>query len=67
MEQRLTEMEMLIMHHERTIEQLHEVVAQQQGRIDRLSAELRFIKEQLKGMVFSQNRTPDEEEPPPHY
>ncbi len=67
MEQRLTDMEMLIMHQGHVIDQLNEVVTLHQNSIDRLTMELRLIKEHLRGLVTSQNRTPDEEEPPPHY
>jgi SlyX protein len=67
MEQRLTDMEMLIMHQGRVIDQLNEVVTNHQATIDRLTAELKLIKEHLRGLVTSQNKYSDEEEPPPHY
>lgn len=66
MEQRLTEMEMLIMHQGRVIDQLNEVVTGHQSVIDQLSRELRSIKEALRGLS-SDNASPSEEEPPPHY
>ena len=67
MEQRLTDMEMLIMHQGHVIEQLNEVVTAQQNSIDRLIKELKVIKEHLRGMTSSDNRLSSEEEPPPHY
>jgi len=67
MEQRLTDMEMLIMHQGHIIDQLNEVVTAQQHSIDRLIGELKTIKEYLRGMNASDNRLPSEEEPPPHY
>jgi SlyX protein len=67
MEQRLTDMEMLIMHQGHVIEQLNEVVTLQQNSIDRLMAELKLIKEHLRGLNASDNRLESEEEPPPHY
>ena len=67
MEQRLTDMEMLIMHQGRVIEQLNEVVTGHQSIIERLSKELKVIKEHLNGMNTSDNRSASEEEPPPHY
>lgn len=67
MEQRLTDMEMIIMHQGRVIEQLNEVVTGHQNSIDRLDKELRLVKEHLSGIGASQNRLPSEEEPPPHY
>ena len=66
MEQRLIEMEMLIMHQGRVIDQLNGVVTEQQNTIDRLVGEVRAIKEHLRG-ILSPNRLPSEEEPPPHY
>jgi len=67
MEQRLTDMEMLIMHQGRVIDQLNEVVIGHQNTIDQLAKELRTIKEHLHGLISSDNRSPAEEEPPPHY
>ncbi|MBJ6723501.1 SlyX family protein [Geomesophilobacter sediminis] len=67
MEQRLTDMEMLIMHQGHVIDQLNEVVTQQQRHIDHLMRELKHIKDHLRGLNFSQNKAPSEEEPPPHY
>jgi len=67
MEQRLTDMEMLIMHQGHVIEQLNEVVTIHQGSIDQLTKELKLIKEHLQGLISSDNRLPSEEEPPPHY
>ncbi|HBA88008.1 MAG TPA: SlyX protein [Geobacter sp.] len=66
MEQRLTDMEMLIMHQGHVIEQLNEVVTGHQTIIDHLTRELKVIKEHLQG-ISSDNRSPSEEEPPPHY
>ena len=66
MEQRLTDMEMLIMHQGHIIEQLNEVVTGQQACIDQLVKELKLIKEHLRGLS-SDNGSPSEEEPPPHY
>jgi len=67
MEQRLTDMEMLIMHQAHVIEQLNEVVTGHQSSIDRMEKELKMIKDHLQGLISSNNRLPSEEEPPPHY
>lgn len=67
MEQRLTDMEMLIMHQGHVIDQLNDVVTQQQKVIDHLLKELKHVKDHLRGISFSQNKLPSEEEPPPHY
>jgi len=67
MEQRLTDMEMLIMHQGHVIEQLNEVVTAQQNSIDRLIMDVKSIKEHLQGLQASNLRPLSEEEPPPHY
>lgn len=67
MEQRLTDMEMLIMHQGHVIDQLNEVVTGHQNKIDHLTKELKLIKEHLLGILASNNKLPSEEEPPPHY
>lgn len=67
MEQRLTDMEMMIMHQGHVIEQLNEVVTCHQTSIDQLTRELKIIKDHLRGLASSDNRLPSEEEPPPHY
>ena len=67
MDQRLTDMEMLIMHQGHVIDQLNEVVTGHQSRIDHLTKELKIIKEHLLGIMASNNKLPSEEEPPPHY
>ena len=67
MEQRLTDMEMLIMHQGHVIDQLNEVVTGHQSKIDHLTKELKLIKEHLLGVLASNNKLPSEEEPPPHY
>ncbi|WP_246399618.1 SlyX family protein [Geomonas silvestris] len=67
MEQRLTDMEMLIMHQGHVIEQLNEVVTAQQNSIDRLMLDVKIIKDHLRGMQASELRPLSEEEPPPHY
>jgi len=66
MEQRLTDMEMLIMHQGHVIEQLNEVVTGQQTTLDQLRKELKMLKEHIRGLS-SDNRSSSEEEPPPHY
>jgi SlyX protein len=67
MEKRLTDMEILLMHQENFIQELHEVVKEQHKMIDALRAEVRQIKEHLQAHDPSVNRLPSEEEPPPHY
>ncbi len=66
-EQRITDMEIHLMHQEDTIQQLNEVVYQQQQQLDRLAAEVELLKQQLQVMAPSAVREPADEEPPPHY
>lgn len=67
MRERLTDIEIQLMHHENTIQQLNEVVTRQQFAIDELQADMRMLLRQLRSIHPSDIRTPEEEEPPPHY
>ena len=67
MEERITELELRFMHQEKTINDLNETVCRQELAIARLERELGRIREQFLILSPSINRTPDEEEPPPHY
>lgn len=67
MEQRLTDIESHFMHLERAVQELNDVVYRQQQTIDRLEKELREMREQFLVVAPSLVKTPEEEEPPPHY
>jgi uncharacterized coiled-coil protein SlyX len=67
MEERLTELELRFMHQEIIINDLNETVCRQEVAIARLERELGRMREQFSSLSPSINRTPDEEEPPPHY
>jgi uncharacterized coiled-coil protein SlyX len=67
MEERITEMELRFMHQEKIINDLNETVCRQELSIARLERELGRMREQFLTLSPSINRTPDEEEPPPHY
>ena len=67
MEERLTELEVRFMHQEKTINDLNETVCRQERAIARLEQELGRMREQFLTLSPSINRTPEEEEPPPHY
>jgi uncharacterized coiled-coil protein SlyX len=67
MDNRITELEMQLMHQQRLVEELNELVYQQQQSIDGLVVELAQIKEQLQMSFSSLVREPEEESPPPHY
>jgi len=67
MEERIDELELRYMHHERTIQDLSEIVSRQQNSIDLLRREITLIKEQSLLMDPSAVRDADQEKPPPHY
>jgi uncharacterized coiled-coil protein SlyX len=67
MEDRITELELRYMQQEKTINDLNETVCRQDLAIARLERELGRIREQFLSLAPSINRSPEEEEPPPHY
>jgi uncharacterized coiled-coil protein SlyX len=67
MEQRLTDLEIRFMHQERTLMELNDAVYRQEQAIEQLEREVRQLRDQLKLVAPSDIRSPDEEEPPPHY
>jgi uncharacterized coiled-coil protein SlyX len=67
MKERITDIEIQVMHHENTIQQLNEVVTRQQLAIEELQNDFRQMTEHLRMLYPSDVREPDEEEPPPHY
>ncbi len=60
--EKLIDFEMRLMHQEKLLEQLNEVVIEQQGTIQRLHKEVDRLKEQA---LAGPNE--DVNEPPPHY
>lgn len=67
MEERITELELRYMQQEKVLTDLNETVYRQEMAIERLQRELSVMREQFMIMSPSINRTPEEEEPPPHY
>ena len=67
MDSRLNELEIQLMHQQRLVDELNELVYQQQQTIDGLVAEIGQIKEQLQMVLPSLVKEPGEELPPPHY
>lgn len=67
MEERITDIEIQLMHHQNMIEQLNEVVTRQQSEIDSLQADIKQIMEHLQKIYPSVVRDVQDEEPPPHY
>ncbi len=67
MKERITDIEIHLMHQENTIQQLNDVVTRQQAMIEELQADVRLIMQQLRTISPSAVREPEDEEPPPHY
>ena len=67
MKERITDIEIQLMHHETTIQQLNEVVTRQQAMIEKLQADVGLIVQQLRTISPSAARDADDEEAPPHY
>ena len=67
MEDRIDELELRYMHHEKTIQELSEIVSRQQLDIELLGREISLIKEHSLQMNPSVVRDADQENPPPHY
>ena len=61
-DEKLIDLEMRLMHQEKLLEQLNEVVTDQHGLIERLRREVARLKEQIL-----QGPTEDVNERPPHY
>jgi SlyX protein len=67
MKERITDIEIQLMHHETTIQQLNEVVTRQQAMIEKLQADVGLIVQQLRTISPSAARDADDDEAPPHY
>ena len=61
-DERLTALEERLMHQERLLEELNEIVTTQQGTIDKLQREIARLRDQL-----AEGPGEDVDEPPPHY
>jgi SlyX protein len=67
MKEQITDIEIQLMHHENTIQQLNEVITRQQLAIEELQTDFRQIMQHLRNLYPSDVMDPQEEEPPPHY
>lgn len=68
MEQRLTRLEEMFVHLERTTEELNEVVVEQNRRIARLEMSVRKLHERQERLLASlESPRSAEDEKPPHY
>jgi SlyX protein len=67
MKDRIIDIEIQLMHHENTIQQLNEVITGQQIAIEKLQTDFKQMMEHLQMIAPSLIRDVTEEEPPPHY
>lgn len=67
MDERLTEVEIHLMHLEEMVGELNQVVIRQQAWIAGLEGELAKLRKELAKAAEPMTRRPEEEEPPPHY
>jgi len=67
MQDRVTDIEIKLMHHENIIQQLNEVVTRQELEIETLRRDLEQMMRHLRTITPSLVRDALEEEPPPHY
>ncbi len=67
MEERLVELETRYMHQEQIISDLSDIVYRQEQAIERLERDFRQLREEMNIALPSLTRSPEEEEPPPHY
>lgn len=67
MKERITDIEIQLMHHENIIQQLNEVVTRQQFLIEEMQADFRQMMQHLRKLYPSEVIDLQEEEPPPHF
>ncbi len=67
MNERITAIEIHLMHHENTLQQLSDVIARQQQEIGQLQNDLQRLTDHLQKGAPAMVCSEDEEEPPPHY
>jgi uncharacterized coiled-coil protein SlyX len=67
MNERITTIEIQMMHHENTIQQLNDVIICQQLDIEKMQKQITLIMKHLQSLTTSDVRAPEDEEPPPHY
>lgn len=69
MENRITDLEIKLMHAESHIDSLNTTAFEQQKQIDDLTRQIEIMKEYIKGIGKQMNQIADsgDEAPPPHY
>jgi SlyX protein len=64
-DQRLTELELRLAHHERMAEDLSAVLIEQQKTVDLLRLQVTHLRERIG--LLERERTQQDDRPPPHY
>lgn len=67
LEQRLETLEMMLMHHEETIERLSQELHTQQAENRLLSSSVEMMQSKLQTLSLSLIASEADEAPPPHY
>ena len=67
MSEQITELQMMQMDHERSIESLSEQLHSQQSRIERLEKQLQALFDHIRSLQESLPATESGNIPPPHY
>jgi uncharacterized coiled-coil protein SlyX len=67
MSERITNIEIQLMHHENTIQHLSDIITHQQLDIEKMQQEIKLIMKHLQSVTSSDLMAPEDEEPPPHY
>ncbi len=67
LENRLIALEIRMAHHERTIDEMSDVLADQQRTIDLLTAQMRRLRDRMQDVESGFDRSPQDDKPPPHY
>jgi len=66
-DQRLTDLEIRLAHHELMVEELSDVIARQDRVIDMMTLKLYRLIERLRSVETGRDPSPQDEKPPPHY
>ncbi|MEN8213961.1 MAG: SlyX family protein [Pseudomonadota bacterium] len=67
MSEQITELQMMLMEHQSSIETLSEQLHLQQSRIERMEMQLEALIDHIKSLQESLQTTASDKLPPPHY
>jgi len=66
-EERLIALESRLAHHERMAEEISDVLVSQGRTIERLTSEIRRLRDRVREFEMAPARATQDEPPPPHY